>query len=231
MTKEIITLRGGLGTQFMTLFHAYALNIQQGRVPPVDEIQINVVNAPVGSTTCWVTELFDVDIPCGVVPAEVAIKNMNPCLEGYSLGLKYQKKILDKHLKIRYNGTHKVVEKVLHVRGSDNQFISEDKYCEIAEYIKPTLIGDDKELIARIVKRTGADFLSQNAADDWHTTLDADVVYGGLSTFILSGNLIHPNRKIRVLAKDKYHGPKELTDSSYKLFSECLEILPNGKWL
>ena len=228
---EIITLRGGVGTQLMTLFHAYGHILEMGINPPVDEIQINVHQAPPGSTTDWVSELFEVDVPCGIMPTNMIVKNWNPCPKGFQLGLTYSEKILDKHLKLRYNNTHAVVDSVLHVRGSDNQFISEDEYCEIADYIKPILVGDDKELMKRIIKRTGVDMLNQNAIDDWHTTLDAQTVYGGLSTFILSGNLIKYDRKVKILAKDKYTGPKNLSETSYSLFSECLKLLPNGSWI
>ena len=88
MGSEIITLRGGLGTQMMTLFHAYGMNIKNGLEPPVDEIQINIHEAPPGSTFDWVSVIFTPNIPCGIFPANYVIKNMNPCREGYELGIK-----------------------------------------------------------------------------------------------------------------------------------------------
>jgi hypothetical protein len=229
--KEVITLRGGLGTTVLTLFHAYSLNIAAGLNPPVDEIQINVHQAPLGSREDWLSKLFEMTIPCAVVPAEQIFKDHNPSPEGFALSLQYRQIVLDKYLKLRYNDTNKIVDKVLHVRGTDNQFISEDRYCELADEYKPTLIGDDHNLISKISKRTGCTILRQNAVDDWHTTIYAKHIIGGLSTFILSGSLINPDRKVSILGRNEYDGPKAVTDLSYNLFDDCVKMLPNGGWI
>ena len=72
---------------------------------------------------------------------------------------------------------------------------------------------------------------TQNDIDDWYSCLDANEIYGCMSTFTLSTLLINPGKKIHLFGKKYNTGPYVLVKENYDAVEALMEYCPNVHWI
>ena len=227
--QQTLYLRGGLGTQVLLLYHAFSTVIEHGY--KYDNILISPVEGVPKLQVDYVSQLFDLPIPCEIDTSGTIQKSFELCAPCFEYSYKHRERIAEEFIPLKPNTTHAKVKSLLHVRGTDNQFVSEEVYCDIARDYECTIYGDDPILVQKIALETGSPYLIQNPIDDWYTTVNAERIYGGLSTFFLSTTLIPPDKYIGIFDKDLYTGPKTEVcnvEYSYRLFEGIVKVLPNS---
>ena len=152
---------------------------------------------------------------------------------------------------LKKNNTHKKMDTILHMRGKDKVVAPVDSYFDTARKLamqqKLWVLSDDlkfsgavavtlelqKELEVHCSEYAISDFevSTQNDINDWYSCLDANEIYGCMSTFTLSTLLINPEKKIHLFGEKYNTGPYVLVKENYDAVDALMEHCPNVSWI
>ena len=226
---SVIDIRGGLGTQVLQFMKCAALY-------DFDKIRVNGDSSISHVQVNWVSKVFDTKVPCRTIAGNKKTTNFDAAV--IPVFQEKREEIFKKYGNLRKirkpSGDH-----ILHMRGTDNQFVSNDQYAEfLDDGPKITkIISDDIELLAnvhvspetsKLLAKTSNRNSPSTATEDWFSAINSDAIYGGYSTFILSVALLSPETNVYIFKNQ--NGPKDVTRASSELFEECMEYLNNLHW-
>ena len=152
--------------------------------------------------------------------------------------------------KLKKNTTRVKMDTILHMRGKDKIVAPVDSYLSTAKRLamqhKLWILSDDLKFSGAIAFAldlqkelddekmaiiTDYEVSTQNDIDDWYSCLDANEIYGCMSTFTLSTLLINPEKKIHLFGKKYNTGPYVLVKENYDAVEALMEYCPNVHWI
>ena len=224
----IIDVRGALGNQVLELLVGLSRLKSRNQTPSL--IKINVGGNVVETVKVnWLETIFD-------LPCESRVVNGSAKQRAWSVAnfLTIADKSLINSLKFKSQPTKNNLT-LLHVRGKDRQTASLEDYLILmnraGQDVK--LIGDDQELINRIIENAGyGENISGTPQEDWLRCIGAKEIYTSFSSFTVSATLFDPSKKIHFLTSESSHGPAKVHPKEYKCIDALVKsYFTNSEWI
>lgn len=223
-------IRGGLGTQIMSIFAAYAIAIETGNT--VDKFIFNTGNYPPGvnDVGVWFADDF---LEFKNRPAVEFCKGTNKTSAfkepNVSLILKHWERIKEEvHIKPRL-----IVDNnsdfVLHIRQADRPIVSMDKYDALVsqlDLLGPLVIVSDEEAV---LKRYDVDRNNDTTVDDWLLVLNSFRTIGGYSAYTLVAAMLNPNTELFIINRENSNADL-LLESDWAAINKYVDFFPNIHW-
>ncbi len=179
-------IRGGLGTQIMSIFAVYAHAIEHNNT--VDKIWHN--GGGYGPITKDTNIMFYEDVlKFKNTPKFEMIDGRNKTSafrEPYtSLILKHWYKILDNVYAPGKGQNHK---NIIHIRQLDRAFVNQEQWAFLKnKFPDYEIIGDEEEN-------------ANDTVEDWHTIFGANQVIGSYSAYTLSAAMLNKNLNLKIIS-------------------------------
>jgi len=224
-----IYVRGALGTQFLSVFF---LSTER-------DLEFNKIILSAGGSTlaehCKIMYLWDYLEPKFYCTSEVDMqsthKSFNVNAWPEMTKEEYRKRVKEFYRKWEVNfifGWRSGVREhdvILHARGTDNKFLTEDKLAQIAKkYDSVAVTGEDSQLISRIQTITDVkNISSDDPVYDWYTLQNAKEVHGGCSTFMLSAAMLSPETQF------VFYQTPDMNPNSKIISDRIVSVLDNAR--
>lgn len=218
-------IRGGLGTQILSLYTCYALALENKT--SVDKIYFNG-----GNYSPFVKDqniiFFDDLLSFKDKPVVEFINGTNKTSPFNQSNIK----LLFKHweeiqtlvcLKKSYRQS---LWDVLHIRQLDRALVSIDKFDSIREksILRWKIISDDPAVCSKYnLEKT------DGTISDWETVLCANKVLGGYSTFTLLAAILNPKMQLDIISRENCI-PGILSDSDWEAINMYVDEFENIKF-
>lgn len=223
-------VRGGLGTQILSLYTCYAIAKENNTT--VNKILFNTGGYWQNSDIIMDEDriFFDDFLTFKKRPeitTVIGTNKTNPFKEpNVSLLLKWWENINESEVSLNLNGCDYVNygKTVIHVRQSDRPLIPIEVYDEEIRYHKnPIILSEDKS----VHKRYGIT-PTNDTIKDWMTIYQAHTVIGGFSSFALLAGMWNPN--LNVYFFNKLLANPNVSFDVWNIIHKFVEKFPNINW-
>lgn len=218
-------VRGGLGTQILSLYACYAIAIEKGQT--VDRLIFN--HGFYSSETKDPNIIFVDSILEFRNKPEYAIINGTNKTSPFTptnvgLIIKHWDDIQQEiFLKKKYEQTN---ERILHIRQKDRALVSLDRFDSLVySDDNYTIISDDPVVYQRYNIKA-----KDNTMDDWERIISAKSVTGGYSTFTLLAGMLNPNLELSIVRKENSISHL-LSDSDWNAIDRYVCAFSNIQWI
>lgn len=229
----IYDIRGGLGTQMLSMFAVYADALSKGY--EVNRICLNTGGYPDGVRDVGVNfmpQLFDFKDPDFFTEDKLGTRKFNPFEpEHLTLMLDYWPEIRERFV-VNVDSAPTNHMKYFHMRGLDRKYITIEKMWRIYNHLYRDfyIMSDDLEIYKsgheKIISGCG-----QNALEDWNTmALNAHMIVGPYSTFTLSMAMLNEKINLYIMHPAMYDGV-QMIDKDYKAIDRICKEFTNINWL
>jgi hypothetical protein len=221
-------VRGGLGTQILSLYACYAIAIENNLT--IDRLIFNHGFYPPEIAKLKDANVIFVDniLEFRNKPEYVTINGTNKTSPftptNVGLIIKHwdaiQKEIF---LKKKYEQTN---EHILHIRQKDRALVLLDRFDSLVYSDNNyTIISDDAAVYQRYNIKAADDTI-----DDWERIISAKSVTGGYSTFTLLAGMLNPNLKLYIVRKENSVSHL-LSDSDWNAVDRYVNAFSNIEWV
>ena len=218
-------IRGGLGTQILSLYACYAIAIEKNQT--VDKLIFNqgfyssAVKDPnivfVGNILgfrnkpeCATVNGTNKTSPFMKSNVDLIIKHWNAIQQEVFLLKKYEQ----------------TNENILHIRQLDRALVSLDKYDKLFySDINYTVVSDDP----LVYKRYGLECVD-DTMNDWERIISASNVVGGYSTFTLLAGMLNPNLQLSIVREEDSNSHM-LSENDWSALNMYVKAFPNIEWV
>lgn len=218
-------IRGGLGTQILSLYACYAIAIEKNQT--VDKL---IFNHGFYSSETKDPNIVFVDSILGFrnKPEYAIVYGTNktsPFIKSnVSLIIKHWNAIQQEVFLLKqYEQTN---ENILHIRQLDRALVSLDKFDKLFySDINYTVVSDDP----LVYKRYGLEYVD-DTMNDWERIISASSVVGGYSTFTLLAGMLNPKLKLSIVRKENSNSHM-LSENDWSALDMYVEAFPNIEWV
>ena len=216
-------IRGGLGTQILSLYACYAIAIENNET--VDKLYFN--HGFYSSETKEPNIIFvDKIVRFRKKPEFVIVQGTNKTSpfthRNVNLIVKHWKRIQEEvFLKKSIQQTN---ERIIHIRQKDRALVAIEKFDKLITN-DITVISDDPSVYQRYNIEAVDDTIS-----DWEKICSADIVVGGYSTYTLIAGMMNPNMNLYIIRKEDCNS-RLLSDDDWNALNIYVSAFSNIRWI
>jgi len=221
-------VRGGLGTQILSVYAAYALAIERGTT--VSHIKFNTGNYPRNDHNLdriYIDDILEFESR----PEISSINGTNKTLPfkepQFSLLLKHWNQIKTK-VWLKSEIKNQTNETIIHIRQTDRPLVAIEKFDRLINSFpqRPIIISEDKS----VIDRYGLESMS-DALVDWKRILNAQSVYGAYSTFTMLAAALNPDQKLFFFSQENCDDPNLILQDDWYKIRQLVELFGNIEWM
>jgi len=221
-------IRGGLGTQILSVYAAYALAIEQ-RIT-ISNIKFNGGNYPRNDhdlDRIYIDDLLEFESRPNISSINGTNKTLPFKEPQFSLLLKHWDEVKTK-VWLKPAIKNQTNETIIHIRQTDRPLVAIEKFDSLIESFPnhPIIISEDESVIQRYKLQPVSDALA-----DWKRILNAKTVYGAYSTFTLLAAALNPDQKLFFFSQEKCDDPSLILQDDWCKIRQLVELFGNVEWM
>ena len=222
-----IPVRGGLGTQILSLYAGYALAEETGKT--IGEVVFNSGGYPPEALAngdidrVYFDDLLEFADRPNIISKPGTQKTSAFHEPNLSLLFKHWEKLQEKvWLKLQFV---KSARELIHIRQGDRTLVPIDMFDQLVEQ-KPyaKIISDRTWVYERYNAPQSFDVIK-----DWRAIISSRNIYAGFSTYVLLSGMLNPTQDVYFFSRKSSVGPSSFSD--WSAIEKYVERFPNFHWI
>jgi hypothetical protein len=230
-------IRGGLGTQILSVYAAHALALERDTI--VSDIKFNTGNYPRNDhdlDRIYIDDLLEFESRPNISSINGTNKTLPFKEPQFSLLLKHWDEVKTK-VWLKPAIKNQTNETIVHIRQTDRPLLAIEKFDALIDSLslashypyenyQPIIISEDESVIQRYKLQPVSDALA-----DWKRILNAKTVYGAYSTFTLLAAALNPDQKLFFFSQENCDDPSLILQDDWCKIRQLVELFGNVEWM